>query len=87
MPNLNHWSSDEIFLQSQNINITSDNFEEFYNLLNSSVGLELWNNTKNLIKDLSAPGVELYCIYSHGMPTTEQLIYYKFPEVILVCLG
>ena len=63
MPNLDVWSSNENFIEAENINITKDNFEEFYKLLNSSDGLELWKNTKNLIKELTPPGVELYCIY------------------------
>ena len=80
MPNLNHWSSDEIFIKSQNINITRENFEEFYNLLDSTDGLALWKDTKDLVKDLTPPGVELHCIYSYGMPTIEQLIFINFPN-------
>ena len=34
----------------------------------------------NYFKELTPPGVELYCIYSHGMPTTEQLVYKNFPK-------
>ena len=69
MPNLNHWSSDEILIKSQNINITRENFQEFYTLLDSNDGLALWKDTKDLIKDLTPPGVELHCIYSYEVPT------------------
>ena len=79
MPNLNHWSSEEIFIKAQNINITRENFEEFYNLLDSTDGLALWKDTKDLVKELTPPGVELHCIYSYGMPTIEQLIFINFP--------
>ena len=80
MPNLNHWSSDEIFIKSQNINITRENFQEFYTLLDSNDGLALWKDTKDLIKDLTPPGVELHCIYSYGVPIVEQLIFTQFPN-------
>ena len=80
MPNLDFWSSDEILLKSDNLNITKANFEDFYKGLNASDGLEMWKDTKNLIKDLTPPGIELFCLYSYDVATTEQLIYHKFPE-------
>ena len=83
MPNLNFWSDDNL-VEAKNINITKDNFEEFYKLLNSDHGLGLWHDTKDLIKDLKAPQVEVFCIYSHGLDTVEKLGYYEFPNSSLV---
>ena len=83
MPNLKYWSDDNL-VEAQNINITKKNFEEFYKLLKSDHGLGLWHDTKDLIKDLKAPKVEVFCIYSHGLDTVEKLGYYQFPDSSLV---
>ena len=80
MPNPNFWDSKEILLQSPEIDITTENFQEFYNYLNATDGLEMWKDTKDLIKNLEAPQVELFCLYSTGVETVEQMVYYKFPN-------
>lgn len=80
MPNLKYWPDDTVFVQSPQINITKRNFEDFYKYMNVTNGLEMWKDTRNLIKDLKAPGVEVHCLYGSGLETTENLIFNKFPK-------
>ena len=84
MPNLNFWNPEELFVEAQNMNITKDNFEDFYKMLKSDHGLALWHDTKDLIKDFTPPEVEVFCIYSHGLDTVEKLAFYQFPNSSLV---
>ena len=71
MPNLNYWN--ENFVEASNMNINAANFETFYNMLSADDGLNLWYDTKNLTQDMVAPDVELFCLYSTGIPTVEKL--------------
>mgnify|MGYP001439224900 CR=1 FL=1 len=71
MPNLNYWN--ENLVEASNMNITKSNFEMFYNMLSADDGLNLWYDTKDLTKDMTAPDVELFCLYSTGVPTVEKL--------------
>ena len=75
MPNMNYWNANENFIEAPNINITKDNFEMFYNMLGSTDGLNLWYDTKDLTQEMVAPEVELFCLYSTGVPTVEKLRY------------
>ena len=75
MPNMNYWNENENFVESSNMNIDKNNFESFYQMLNSEDGLNMWYDTKNLIKNMTAPDVELFCLYSSGVPTVEKLRY------------
>nr|KAG5703406.1 hypothetical protein BaRGS_022455 [Batillaria attramentaria] len=45
-------------------------------------GLAIWNATRNLFADLTAPGVEIHCLYGTGVDTPAKLIYKgnKFPD-------
>ena len=79
MPSSDLWDEDEILVQSQNINITLSNYHKFYDLLGYPDGNDMWQDTKNLLKGIPAPQIEFYCWHGIGVPTTEKLIYYKFP--------
>ena len=37
----------------------------------------MWEDTRPLIHDLVAPGVEVHCLYGTGVDTAERLIYSK----------
>lgn len=80
MPNLDYWPDDTVFVQSPTVNVTKKNFEDFYTFMNLTDGLNMWKDTRNLIKDLKAPGVEIHCLYGSGMETTEKLIFNDFPH-------
>ena len=79
MPSTDLWEEDEVLIQSQNINITLSNYREFYDLLGQPDGYEMYKDTKDLLKGIPAPQIEFYCWHGIGVPTTEKLIYYKFP--------
>ena len=79
MPSPALWAKDEVLVQSQNVNITLSNYQRFYHLLNNPDGYEMWLDTKDLLKGIPAPQIEVYCWHGINVPTTEKLIYYKFP--------
>ena len=79
MPSADLWDENEVLVQSQNINITLANYKNFYDLLGEPTGFDMWQDTKNLLKGIPAPQVEFYCWHGINVPTTEKLIYYKFP--------
>lgn len=83
MPNLNFWTDHEVFVRSDNINITRANFPEFYQALKSRAGLDQWKNSRLLVKDMRAPEVEMFCIFSRGIPTVEQYVIDKLSEKLL----
>ncbi|KAL1238938.1 Phospholipase A2 group XV [Trichinella spiralis] len=45
-------------------------------------GWSMYKNTRRLLEDLKAPGVELHCLYGVDIPTAERLVYGKgkFPD-------
>ena len=79
MPSSDLWGDDEVLVQSQNINITLANYKNFYQLQNYPNGFEMWQDTKDLLKGIPAPQIEVYCWHGIKVPTIEKLIYYKFP--------
>ena len=79
MPSSDLWHDDEVLVQSQNINITLSNYRTFYQLLDHPSGADMWQDTKDLLKGIPAPHIEVYCWHGINVPTTEKLIYYKFP--------
>ena len=80
MPSSDLWDDNEVLIQAQNINITLKNFKQFYDLQGASDGYNMWQDTKHLLKGIPAPQIEFYCWHGINVPTTEQLVYYKFPS-------
>lgn len=80
MPSSDLWDENEVLIQAQNINITLKNFKQFYDLQGASDGYNMWQDTKHLLKGIPAPQIEFYCWHGINVPTTEKLVYYKFPS-------
>ena len=53
---------------------------KFYQLLGDQDGLDMWKDTRDLLKGIPAPQVEVYCWHGINVPTTEKLIYSSFPN-------
>eukprot|EP00094_Tigriopus_californicus_P006482 TCALIF_06242-PA protein Name:"Similar to PLA2G15 Group XV phospholipase A2 (Homo sapiens)" AED:0.10 eAED:0.10 QI:0/0/0/0.8/1/1/5/0/408 len=79
MPSEKLWSEDEILVESDNVNFTVKNISEFFNGYAYPDMSFMREDTKDLVKDLKAPGVEVYCLHGASVPTTERMVYRSFP--------
>ena len=68
------WKDDEVLVVSKNgkNNITMKNVDEFYLGLGHPENVQMRHDVKDLVKDITAPGVEMFCLHGSGVPTTEQ---------------
>lgn len=82
MPSDKFWSPDEVIMTTSEMNVTTANYEQFFNLINNPIGFEMWKDVHNLIYDLTPPGVEVHCLHGTGIDTMEFLDYrnVKFPD-------
>merc|ERR1712110_1119238 len=54
------------------------NYETLFHRLNTSDGYDMWKDTKDLLKGIPAPQVEVYCWHGINVPTTEKLVYSEY---------
>lgn len=82
LPSPDLWKGDEVLVQTPKKNYTTANFKELFEALNLPNAYDIYLDTKDLLKGLPPPGVELYCLYGEGVQTVERLIYSegKFPD-------
>ncbi|KAJ8302642.1 hypothetical protein KUTeg_019038, partial [Tegillarca granosa] len=62
MPSDLFWNPDEILIQQPKRNYTLH-------------GYYMRQDTENLIRDLTPPGVEVHCLHGNGLPTPGRLVY------------
>jgi len=77
LPSSRLWSQDEVLVQTSTRNYTVNDFKDFFNDIGFPDGHHMWEDTRPLIHDLVAPGVEVHCLYGTGVDTAERLIYSK----------
>lgn len=74
------WSDTHIFISTPFYNYTYRDYQQFFNDINFEDGWFMWNDSKELLAGLPAPGVEVYCLFGTGYPTPETYIYNdRFP--------
>nr|XP_028595323.1 phosphatidylcholine-sterol acyltransferase isoform X1 [Podarcis muralis] len=74
------WPETHAFISTPSYNYTYRDYQRLFTDINFEDGWYMWNDTKDLLKGLPAPGVEVYCIYGTGFPTVETYIYNdRFP--------
>nr|XP_056718304.1 phosphatidylcholine-sterol acyltransferase [Euleptes europaea] len=86
------WPDNHIFISSPFYNYTLSDYQRFFTDVNFEDGWYMWNDTKDLLRDLPPPGVEVYCLYGTGQPTPATYIYddnfpYEDPVDILYSDG
>lgn len=60
---------------------TAHDFKNFFHDINHPDGYQIWLNTKDLLGDLEAPGVEVWCLVGRGHKTLGRLEYTgDFPQ-------
>ncbi|KAL3062015.1 hypothetical protein OYC64_010022 [Pagothenia borchgrevinki] len=75
------WPSDHVFISTPTINYTNQDYQRLFTDINYEDGWHMWEDTKNLTGDLYPPGVEVWCMYSVGLPTPVTYIYdEEFPN-------
>ena len=74
MPSSTLWKDDEVLVHSTDGkgNVTMGNVDQFYLGLGHPENAQMRNDVKDLTKDLTPPGVEMYCLHGSQVPTTEQ---------------
>ncbi|KAG7160321.1 Group XV phospholipase A2-like, partial [Homarus americanus] len=82
LPSAELWGPDEVLVQTLTKNYTASNFKDLFEALNLPDAYNMYLDTKDLLKDAPAPGVELHCLHGEGIDTVEKLVYAngKFPD-------
>lgn len=63
------------FINYADEEISSTNYDRFFELLNYPSAKEMWSGSKDLISRMDHPGVDTTCIYGTKIDTTEKLIF------------
>lgn len=74
------WPETHVFISTPSFNYTYQDYKRYFTDVNLEDGWYMWEDTKDLLKGLPAPGVKVYCLYGTGFPTVETYIYdWRFP--------
>lgn len=79
-PNRLTWPETHVFISTPSYNYTLRDYQRFFTDVNAEDAWYMWSDTKDLLKGLPPPGVEVYCLYGIGLLTPETYIYdNRFP--------
>ncbi|NWZ80561.1 LCAT acyltransferase, partial [Poecile atricapillus] len=74
------WPESHVFISTPSYNYTYRDYQRFFTDVNLEDGWYMWEDMKDLLKDLPPPGVDTYCLYGTGFPTAETYVYdERFP--------
>ncbi|KAK9392867.1 phosphatidylcholine-sterol acyltransferase [Crotalus adamanteus] len=74
-PSQKAWPETHVFISTPFYNYTYRDYQQFFHDINFEDGWFMWNDSKELLEGLPAPGVEIYCLFGTGYPTPETYIY------------
>jgi len=75
-PSETFWGEDEVMVQAPGgVNYTVKDYKRFYQDIDFLQGYSIKQDTTDLIRDLTPPGVETFCMTGVGIPTYERLDY------------
>lgn len=83
MPSDKYWSADEILVQTPKKNYTVKNYDEFFTDLGLETAKLLRKDTKDLVYNITAPGVPVFHVHGKDMPTPAKFVYddiFQFPD-------
>ncbi|GAV07441.1 hypothetical protein RvY_17274 [Ramazzottius varieornatus] len=63
------WSRNATLVATGSKNYNLDNLQEFFTDIGHPEGWDIYQDTKGLTYDLTAPNVKVYCISGTGVPT------------------
>ncbi|XP_020653598.3 phosphatidylcholine-sterol acyltransferase [Pogona vitticeps] len=75
LPTMLAWPETHTFISTPFRNYTYQDYWDYFVDVNFEDGWYMWNDTKDLLKGLPPPGVEVFCVYGTGLPTAETYIY------------
>lgn len=75
MPSDEFWHPEEVLVVSPTRNYTIRDIKDLFRDINYTTGYMMWEDTVNLIKPLTAPGVEVHCLHGINVPTPGQFVY------------
>ena len=88
MPSDEFWHPEEVLVVSPKRNYTVKDFKQLFQDIDYMTGYMMWEDTMNLIKPLTAPGVEVHCLHGINVKTPGQFVYTNktwhdgFPETL-----
>ena len=62
-------------VQTDDKNYTLTNLDDLFKSLNLLDQMEMWHDTREIAKNLTAPNVELWCLYGSGVATPSSIVY------------
>ncbi|XP_022341795.2 lysosomal phospholipase A and acyltransferase-like [Crassostrea virginica] len=77
MPSDKAWGPDEILVMQPERNYTVKDYKQFFEDISYMDGWYMRQDTVNLIRDLTAPGIKVYCLHGINVKTPGVLIYDK----------
>ncbi|KAK3761141.1 hypothetical protein RRG08_022545 [Elysia crispata] len=82
MPNERFWGPDEAIIVTEHRNYTVKDYKDFFNDINFLDGWEMRQDTQDLIRDITPPGVRMYCVHGSDLPTPGTLVFGpgEFPD-------
>ncbi|KAH9528645.1 hypothetical protein DERF_002567 [Dermatophagoides farinae] len=82
LPNDNVFDTDRVLVETKQRKYSIKNYQQLFHDIDYNVGYNMWLDVRNITYDLTAPGVEVYCIHGIGHDTINKLIYDKnqFPD-------
>ena len=75
MPSDMFWGKDEVLIERPGRNYTVNDYQQFFMDINFMDGWYMRQDTANLIRSLTPPGVEVHCVHGYGIPTPGTLVY------------
>ncbi|CAG2203406.1 LYPLA3 [Mytilus edulis] len=83
MPSDKFWGKDEILVEQPGRNYTVNDYEQFFIDMNFTDGWYMRQDTANLVKSLTPPGVEVHCLHGYAVPTPAKLVYtgHMWPDI------
>lgn len=81
MPYDTFWKPDEVLVSQPKRNYTVNDYKQFFDDINYPIGYMMRKDTENLVKKLTPPGVEMFCIHGVNVSTPEKLVFTTgFPD-------
>lgn len=77
MPSDKAWGPDEILVMQPERNYTVNDYKQFFQDINYMDGWYMRQDTVNLIRDLTPPGIKVHCLHGINVTTPGVLIYDK----------
>lgn len=69
------YATDRVLVQTPSFNYTLDNLEQLFLDTDLLDQREMWLDGKQIAGQLSAPGVELWCLHGSGIQTPSKIVY------------